>query len=79
METRINKNAELLRAIKVAGMIVSQVLDGQYNSCDGERNYHLSRAMDALSQTYFKVTNQPLITWEHQIKARLNNGYKSEV
>ena len=60
MGTRINKNAELLRAIKVAGMIVGQVLDGQYNSCEGERNYHLSRAMDALGQTYFKVTNQPL-------------------
>ena len=59
MGTRINKNTELLRAIKAAGIIVGAVLDDQYKS-KGERNYALSRAMDALGQTYFKVTNQPL-------------------
>ena len=52
----------MLDAIETAGRIVGQVQDNPKMSA-GERAYALSRACDALGETYFKTTGRPLEWW----------------
>ena len=55
-------NADLLSAIEEAGRIVGQVQDSPTMTAS-ERAYALSRACDALGETYFKTTGRPLEWW----------------